>query len=160
MHLQLINSHFFDVRGQQKSSIEKNPIKISLIESLANIGFDRNTYVGETMLSSMEMDIARSVYITKFKIMWDKKMFNALLNHLLDMLLRVHLASKRVKKYKEMIKAKKENALKKTQQNQKETFSRNITKSLVRAETKNLEKYKLKSNERKIRKSQFLQKQF
>ncbi|GAA5801441.1 hypothetical protein HPULCUR_006887 [Helicostylum pulchrum] len=53
-HLGLMHSHFFGVRGQMKSSIENNPVQNSLIEYLASIGVDRNTYTDETQLSSVD----------------------------------------------------------------------------------------------------------
>lgn len=44
--------------------------------------------------------------------MWDKKkLFNSMLNHLLDVLLRVHLAPKREKHYTEMKEEKKKIAV-------------------------------------------------
>ncbi|KAI9246390.1 hypothetical protein EDC94DRAFT_664951 [Helicostylum pulchrum] len=53
-HLGLMHSHFFGARGQMKSSIENNPVQNSLIEYLASIGVDRNTYTDETQLSSVD----------------------------------------------------------------------------------------------------------
>ncbi|KAI9248112.1 hypothetical protein EDC94DRAFT_625148, partial [Helicostylum pulchrum] len=54
-------------------------------------------------LSSSEMSIARDIYNANFKTMWGKKkLFNSTLNHLIDVLLRVHLAPERKSKYREM----------------------------------------------------------
>ncbi|KAI9273174.1 hypothetical protein EDC94DRAFT_185419 [Helicostylum pulchrum] len=125
-----------------KSSIENNPVHNSLIEFLASVGVDRNTYTDVTQLSSVEMSIARNTYFTNLKNMWDKKkLFNSILNHLLDVLLRVHLAPKRERKYREIKEAKKTDAIQKIQQNQEKTFSRNRMRSLVRVEARKLEKY-------------------
>lgn len=69
---------------------------------------DKDTDKDGIRLSSVKRNIARDIGQI-LKPCRTKKIFNSMLNHLLDVLLRVHLAPKREKHYREM-KAEKKHA--------------------------------------------------
>ncbi|KAI9254921.1 hypothetical protein EDC94DRAFT_696570 [Helicostylum pulchrum] len=131
-------------------------LKNSLFECLSSYSVSGDTYEDNDMqLSSLEMSIARDIYNANFKTMWGKKkLFNSTLNHLIDVLLRVHLAPERKSKYREMKAEKKIASERKLQKGTEKSFTRNRMRNLVREEYKKLKKYQVKSNERKAEASQ------
>ena len=106
-HMGLIHSNFFGVKGLSHSTKEKCAANNAIIEHLSSFGVTRDTYKDSIDLSSVEMNITRNTYMTNLSVMWDKrKIFNSLLEHLLHVLLRLHLAPKREKSYRKMMNEK------------------------------------------------------
>ncbi|KAL0582181.1 hypothetical protein ABG067_008034, partial [Albugo candida] len=98
-HINFIKSSFFGVQGTQAASKTKHPVLQCLVkdfpESIKSMFQDKNT------LPISVMDIAVTNFITNFSLMWkDKKIINRLLNKLIEVLLKIHLAPVREKKYR------------------------------------------------------------
>ncbi|CEG80539.1 hypothetical protein RMATCC62417_14861 [Rhizopus microsporus] len=126
-----------------------------------SFGVTRGTYEASGP-SSIEMGIVRKTYATNLHNIWsDKRLFSKLLDHLLDVLLRIHLAPKREKEYREFVKQRIDKAKEKQEKREdlflessNQPFSRNQLRDILRAEYKNIKKYKkngMKNDEEKAK---------
>jgi hypothetical protein len=96
-HLQVIHAIYFGPVGSRT----KDPIHTSFT---ATIPRDPNNL---PKLDSYVMKIALQTYTTNYQNMWSKaSRFRKLLNHLILVLLKIHLAPIREKKYKDYVKSK------------------------------------------------------
>jgi hypothetical protein len=103
-HLSLIRSYYFGSRGAQESTLNKHPVFNALFNALESSGITKGMYSRGDILSPTEMEVALKTYKTNFSNMWKAgTISNKLLNHLLDVLLRVYLAPKREAKRTEYI---------------------------------------------------------
>lgn len=96
-HLSLVQSHIFGSGAQQKN-LDRHPVENCLFKELASNGITKDSY--ETMLKTEEKKVALTRIITSIKNMWStSNTFTKLLDHLLDVLLKLHLAGNRTSKY-------------------------------------------------------------
>ncbi|KAG1057867.1 hypothetical protein G6F43_000324 [Rhizopus delemar] len=94
-HFSLISTKYFGNRGSQYQTLNAHPIQTALFKLMDAEDIKKETFPVENVPSSL-MSLALQIYMTNFKNMWaDKTMINKLLDKLLVILLRLHLAPKR-----------------------------------------------------------------
>ncbi|PHZ09986.1 uncharacterized protein RHIMIDRAFT_293945, partial [Rhizopus microsporus ATCC 52813] len=154
-HIGLIHSYYFDSVGAKETNLNKHPAQMAIFMALESSGIERGKFK-ETSLKSHEMVNALVDVTTNMKNMWSTpKIFYGLMNSLLDVLLRVHLAPNREAKYRSYIQKRTEERLKKDSQQSVDDNSRtSIFANLPRNARKNIvrdEEYKEKKHEAKIK---------
>jgi hypothetical protein len=98
-----MHSYYFGSTGSQQTNLNKHPAQMTIFKGLESSGIERGQFK-ETALKSNEMENALVKVITNMKNMWNTpKIFYCLMNSLLDVLLRVHLAPNRDTKYRSYI---------------------------------------------------------
>ncbi|KAI9469980.1 MAG: hypothetical protein EXX96DRAFT_491617, partial [Benjaminiella poitrasii] len=108
-HLQHIHSYYFGAKGIIKGSLEKNPVRSLLFQLIQKEALHGSK--SDSMPASI-MSTALSQYGTNFANMWaDKKIFLSLLNSVLEVLLRMHLAPNRYKAYLDFVESKQKEIL-------------------------------------------------
>jgi hypothetical protein len=129
-HLNLIHSHFFGTTGVQQQNLEKYPVEDYLFRELASNGITKDFI--NLMLKNEQMLVALNLIITNVKNMWStNKIFFKLLDHLLGVLLKLHLAGNRTKNYKAYVSRK---AKKKSTVVNSSTISSDLKRNLIQAE--------------------------
>ncbi|KAG1465822.1 hypothetical protein G6F46_003430 [Rhizopus delemar] len=94
-HLSLISTKYFSNRGSQDQTLNAHPIQTALSKLMDAEDIKKETFPVKNVPSSL-MSLALQIYMTNFKNMWaGKTMINKLLDKLLVILLRLHLAPKR-----------------------------------------------------------------
>jgi hypothetical protein len=142
----LIRSYYFGSRGAQEPTLNKHPVFNALFNALESSGITKGMYSRGDILSPPEMEVALKTYKTNFSNMWKAgTISNKLLNHLLDVLLRVHLAPKREAKRTEYIEE-----ISQKNPNHPSTvglkpLSRNDIHNIIRAESHNIKKCERKA---------------
>ncbi|ORE07187.1 hypothetical protein BCV72DRAFT_190138, partial [Rhizopus microsporus var. microsporus] len=154
-HIGLIHSYYFDSVGAKETNLNKHPAQMAIFMALESSGIERGKFK-ETSLKSHEMVNALVDVTTNMKNMWSTpKIFYGLMNSLLDVLLRVHLAPNREAKYRSYIQKRTEERSKKDSQQSVDDNSRtSIFANLPRNARKNIvrdEEYKEKKHEAKIK---------
>jgi hypothetical protein len=143
-HLSLIHSYYFGARGTQQSILDKYPVFKALFQALESLGITKGMYCKDGVPSSAEMSSAFSTYRTNIQNIWKAgTLCSKLLNHLLNVLLRVHLAPKRETKRAKLIKDATEK--KRPSITGLKPLSRNDIHNMIRAETYKMKKYERKS---------------
>ncbi|KAI9486615.1 MAG: hypothetical protein EXX96DRAFT_473476 [Benjaminiella poitrasii] len=108
-HLQHIHSYYSGAEGIIKGSLEKNPVRSLLFQLIQKEALHGSK--SDSMSASI-ISTALSQYGTNFANMWaDKKIFLILLNSVLEVLLRIHLAPNRYKTYLDFVEAKQKEIL-------------------------------------------------
>jgi hypothetical protein len=153
-HLGFIHSTFFGRRGAKKETIDKHPI-----QNLMNINI--LPYLSHLTHSHNELPLVlKSNALEKYKVnmanMWTgRTQMNKLLNKLIEVLLKVHLAPTRERKYREHIAKKRQESQFKTKNGGNEAWSfinsmdfgslsRNEKRDIIRSE-----EYKKAKNQKK-----------
>ncbi|CEI97792.1 hypothetical protein RMCBS344292_11917 [Rhizopus microsporus] len=91
-HIGLIHSYYFGSVGAKETNLNKHPVQMAIFKALESSGIERGKFK-ETSLKSLEMANALVDVTTNMKNMWSTpKIFYGLMNSLLDVLLRIHLA--------------------------------------------------------------------
>lgn len=94
-HLDLIFTQFFGLRGAKKGNMEKHPVQSAMFLALEKAGVNKQTF-GYEMPCREAMSGALATFIVNFKNMWaEKKTINKLLDKVILVLLRLHLAETR-----------------------------------------------------------------
>ncbi|KAI8095542.1 hypothetical protein BDF21DRAFT_329988, partial [Thamnidium elegans] len=94
-HLQLIHSTYFGPQGIGEGSMKSHPFQASFVKIMPRNLDD------VTITDPYVMKMALSTYMTNFENMWsDGKRTTKVLNRLIDVLLKIHLAPQRETKYK------------------------------------------------------------
>ncbi|KAL0078624.1 hypothetical protein J3Q64DRAFT_1277967 [Phycomyces blakesleeanus] len=97
-HLQVVHSYFFGARGAKEENLNAHPVQNSLFCSFKESGLDKQSFYLEKA-SSSAMSMALEMYLVNFENMWDgKKIINKLLDKVVLVLLRHHLARNRESK--------------------------------------------------------------
>jgi hypothetical protein len=101
-HINFMKSLIFGIRETIAASKSNHPVLQCLVnaflESVKSLFQDKNS------LPMSVMDIAITNFITNLTLMWtDKKFINRLLNKLIEVLLKIHLAPIREKEYRTYI---------------------------------------------------------
>ncbi|KAL0087592.1 hypothetical protein J3Q64DRAFT_1883374 [Phycomyces blakesleeanus] len=97
-HLQVVYSYFFGARGAKEENLNAHPVQNSLFCSFKEFGLDKQSFYLEKA-SSSAMSMALEMYLVNFENMWDgKKIINKLLDKVILVLLRHHLARNRESK--------------------------------------------------------------
>lgn len=109
-HLKLIQSYYFGEKGSKEESIEKHPLQKLLFEIMASEGVQKGSY--KQKCKSEEMTNVMTKIMTNIKNMWSKNtIFQKLLDNVLLVLLRQHLAPQReTRKQEEVKKVKRDKA--------------------------------------------------
>ncbi|KAI8376924.1 hypothetical protein BD560DRAFT_59325 [Blakeslea trispora] len=105
-HIHFLKSGFYGVRGLQTKTKTDYPLRTLLMEAISD---SVNQFIQpKNTLHMACYESALTNYITNLSVMWgDNKMINILLDKLLLVLLRIHLAPTREKKHQEYIKSMK-----------------------------------------------------
>jgi len=128
-HLNLIHSHFFGT-GVQQQNLEKYPVEDYLFRELASNEITKDSI--NLMLKNEQMLVALNLIITNIKNMWNTNtIFFNLLDHLLGVLLKLHLAGNRTKNYKAYVSRK---AKKKSTVVNSSSISSDLKRNLIQAE--------------------------
>ncbi|KAI8061287.1 hypothetical protein BDF21DRAFT_325634, partial [Thamnidium elegans] len=89
-HLQLIHSTYFNPQGIREGSMKSHPFHASFVKIMPRNLND------VTITDPYVMKMALSTYMTNFENMWsDGKRATKVLNRLIDVLLKIHLAPQR-----------------------------------------------------------------
>ena len=115
-HLSLLLSSFFGAQGIRSLSKEKCPVILTLIDAIKDSVKQNSVYDKDISNRSCYTSALTTYQVNLSNIWANNKMINALLDKLLLVLLRVHLAPKREKKRLDDIKAYKEKAKKKQEE--------------------------------------------
>ncbi|KAI8091496.1 hypothetical protein BDF21DRAFT_332533, partial [Thamnidium elegans] len=124
-HLQLIHSTYFGSQGIKEGSMKGHPFHASFLKIMPRNLND------VTITDPYGIKMALSTYMTNFENMWsDGKRATKVLNRLIDVLLKIHLAPQRETKYKLYLAKKKKgrsrtkegNEYKKTPNNALESY--------------------------------------
>lgn len=100
-HLQLIHSSYLGPRGIQATSLQKNPIHKALLDTVPR------QEGSQPDLDPFIMKSALSKYMINFSNMWSSTTrFKKLFNHLILVLLRLHLAPSREEKKRQYVQEK------------------------------------------------------
>ncbi|KAG1539164.1 hypothetical protein G6F49_012429 [Rhizopus delemar] len=140
-HFSLISTKYFGNRGSQGQTLNAHPIQTALFKLMDAEDIKKETFPVENVPSSL-MSLALQIYMTNFKNMWaDKTMINNLLDKMLVILLRLHLAPKRELQ-------RRQNILNYISLKPEEKRpSKNYGRYILRAEKKKLARYKEKVRE-------------
>ncbi|KAG1578422.1 hypothetical protein G6F47_012897 [Rhizopus delemar] len=140
-HFSLISTKYFGNRGSQDQTLNAHPIQTALFKLMDAEDIKKETFPVENVPSSL-MSLALQIYVTNFKNMCaDKTMINKLLDKLLVILLRLHLAPKRELQ-------RRQNILNYISRKPEEKRpSKNYGRYILRAEKKRLARYKEKSGQ-------------
>ncbi|OBZ86558.1 hypothetical protein A0J61_05384 [Choanephora cucurbitarum] len=105
-HVHFLKSGFYDVRGLQTKTKTEYPLRTLLMEAISD---SVNQFIQpKNTLHMACYESALTNYITNLSVIWgDNKMINILLDKLLLVLLRIHLAPTRERKHQEFIKSMK-----------------------------------------------------
>ncbi|KAG1039467.1 hypothetical protein G6F43_012497 [Rhizopus delemar] len=140
-HLSLISTKYFGNRGSQDQTLKAHPIQTALFKLMDVEDIKKETFPVENVPSS-RMSLALQIYMTNFKNMWaGKTMINRLLDKLLVILLRLHLAPKRELQRRQNIL----NYI--SRKSEEKRPSKNYGRYILRAEKKKLARYKEKVRE-------------
>ncbi|KAG1536768.1 hypothetical protein G6F51_010777 [Rhizopus arrhizus] len=140
-HLSLISTKYFDNRGSQDQTLNAHPIQTALFKLMDVEDIKKETFPVENVPSG-RMSLALQIYMTNFKNMWaGKTMINRLLDKLLVILLRLHLAPKRELQRRQNIL----NYI--SRKSEEKRSSKNYGRYILRAEKKKLARYKEKVRE-------------
>ncbi|CEG75073.1 hypothetical protein RMATCC62417_10179 [Rhizopus microsporus] len=133
-HFEILFSQFFGVRGPMKNNFEAHPVQNALILALEQNGITKQTFDFKKPPSEA-MKVALEMFKVNFKNMWtDKKIINKLLDKVILVLLRLHLAESRESQ-------RKRNILKKPQTKQDGKRSlKNHARLVCRTENKKIKK--------------------
>ena len=90
-HLNLIQSYYFGDKGSKVETLQKHPLQRALFDKMEMEGIEKGSHKGDCRTE--EKVNVMSHLITNMKNMWSKNtIFQKLLDHLLLVLLRIHLA--------------------------------------------------------------------
>jgi hypothetical protein len=104
-HLNLIHSRFFGTTGVQQQNLEMYPVEDYLFRELASNEITKDSI--NLMLKNEQMLVALNLIITNIKNTWSTNtIFFNLLDHLLNVLLKLHLAVNRTRNYKAYVSRK------------------------------------------------------
>jgi hypothetical protein len=139
-----MHSNYFGPSGVLDSTWNKHPCRKAI-----NTLLSRPTHV-PNLVEPWVMKIMVNQFVTNMKNMWsDKARINKLFNHLLDVLLWIHLSPIRESKYKAYIAKKKEDGMKEKSSNT-HTFTTAIPKDKISIINKSFNnKKRLFENEKK-----------
>lgn len=114
-----------------------HPVQNAIFKSLEDDSINKDTFIVEKLPSTV-MALTLDMYITNFKNMWNnKKIINKLLDKLLIVLLRLHLAPNRESIRQQII----SNRPKKSNEKR---LSKNYARYILRSEKKKLQKHQKK----------------
>ena len=134
-HLNLIQSYYFGDKGSKVETLQKYPIQRALFDKMETEGIEKGSQKGDCR--SEEKVNVMSHLITNIKNMWSKNtIFQKLLDHLLLVLLRIHLAGIR--------EANKDQANEKKKKIK--SYPSNHKRNVILLERKKLKKLNQKSN--------------
>lgn len=129
-HLELLHSYYFGVIGSQDQNLARHPYQQALFLS---VGRTRGCF-NDHGLSSVEMEIARTNYITAMGNMWKTNTITTnLVNRVLGVLLKIHLLNKS-KPYVY-------NPVTKVSKNKPKSLTRNCTRNMIRQQYHLIKKY-------------------
>lgn len=147
-HLKFVMSTLFSSRGARAETTRQHPVQ----ESISNALPDSITalHQDKALVGAYLKSLALATYIKDLSNIWtDKRMMNALLDKLLYVLLKIHLAPKREKKFWEYV--EKKNKAKESRECSLETkkdlskLTRNAKRNILREERYRRDKYIAKS---------------
>ncbi|CAO3607904.1 unnamed protein product [Mucor hiemalis] len=137
-HLTFIHTEYFGIRGVSEQTMRAHPVQSSLLRLLESEEIKKDTFAEVNAPSTLKQ-IALQSYITNFKNMWsDKIMINKLLDKVLIVLLRLHLAPTRESRRREMMNSH----LEKDKEEKRPT--KNYSRNILRLEMKKLKRYEKK----------------
>ncbi|CAO3657432.1 unnamed protein product [Mucor hiemalis] len=137
-HLTFIHTEYFGIRGVSEQTMRAHPVQSSLLRLLESEEIKKDTFAEVNAPSTLKQ-IALQSYITNFKNMWsDKIMINKLLDKVLIVLLRLHLAPTRESRRREMMNSH----LEKDKEEKRPT--KNYSRNILRLEMKKPKRYEKK----------------
>ncbi|KAG1156013.1 hypothetical protein G6F37_008000 [Rhizopus arrhizus] len=140
-HFSLTSTKYFGNRGSQDQTLNAHPIQTALFKLMDAEDIKKETFPVENVPPSL-MSLALQIYMTNFKKMWaDKTMISKLLDKLLVILLRLHLAPKRELQQRQNIL----NHISRKSEEKRST--KNYGRYILRSEKKKLARYKEKVRE-------------
>ncbi|KAI8366505.1 hypothetical protein EDC96DRAFT_564979 [Choanephora cucurbitarum] len=157
-HVHFLKSGFYGVRGLQTKTKTEYPLRTLLMEAISD---SVNQFIQpKNTLRMACYESALTNYITNLSVMWgDNKMINILLDKLLLVLLRIHLAPTRERRHQEFIKSMKDASKERKDKAAKGSkteadhptnwfplIHQSIRRLIVRKERYRLAKYRQKSN--------------
>lgn len=146
-HLQTIHSSYFGGIGVSDANLDKHPLQKAMLQVMPRVEEE-----AQRDTDAYAMKLALAGYMINFSNMWSEpKRYIKLLNRLLQVLLKIHLAPMREKKYKEDVAKKIQE-----KENMKQTAlatsvklankSRNSRRRVFKDERKRAEIYEQKAN--------------
>ncbi|CAO3636577.1 unnamed protein product [Mucor hiemalis] len=128
-HIQLMRSYFYGTPA--KGNLEKHPFENYLFEEMANNGLTKDTF--DMAITLEEALVVISQITTNIENMWrDNNIFHKLLDNLLNVLLRLHLAGGREREYRSYLDRKQKHVLASEKQKGPPSSEQSITSNRKR----------------------------
>ncbi|KAF7728994.1 hypothetical protein EC973_005025 [Apophysomyces ossiformis] len=137
-HLQYLHAAHFSANGPKETTKESHPSW-----TLLSLEADWPDESGQRLPFTVSSEVV-SQYGTNFKNMWSGNLFTVLLNHVLRILLRLHLSPGREHKYVDMVAKKAEEKLEKQSLTKKCTSEKKNLRDVVRREKHKISKLRKK----------------
>ncbi|CAO3646917.1 unnamed protein product [Mucor hiemalis] len=128
-HIQLMRSYFYGT--PVKGNLAKHPFENYLFEEMANNGITKDTF--DMAITSEEAHVVISQITTNIENMWrGNNIFQKLLDNLLNVLLRLHLAGGREREYRSYLDRKQKHLLASEKQKGPSSSEQSITSNRKR----------------------------